>query len=138
MRFATCSGRSDRLPRDDWFVFLGAGEIGIGASAPAMGRAAEELADRLWITSDNPRWENPIDIISEIIGGLKRPYYAAVEPDRARAIQWAIEEARPGDTVLICGKGHETCQERSGVRIEFRDQMVAAAAMRFRAPPHKS
>src|SRR5206468_9086836 len=75
---------------------------------PLMGMAAAELSDFVVLTSDNPRSEDPLAIMNDVLVGLGRfdtPYVA--EPDRAKAIQIAIEHAQPGDVVLLAGKGHE-------------------------------
>jgi UDP-N-acetylmuramoyl-L-alanyl-D-glutamate--2,6-diaminopimelate ligase len=98
---------------------------------PEMGRLAGILADRVLVTSDNPRAEDPAAIASEIVHGIRetgnRRY--AVELDRARAIASAISMARRGDVVLLAGKGHETYQECAGVRQPFSDAEHAARAL---------
>ncbi len=95
---------------------------------PLMGALATRLADRVVITSDNPRCEDPLSIIDDIRKGARGD--AVVEPDRKRAIARALGEARRGDVVLIAGKGHETYQEVRGVRHAFRDAVVARAALK--------
>jgi UDP-N-acetylmuramoyl-L-alanyl-D-glutamate--2,6-diaminopimelate ligase len=101
---------------------------------PEMGRVAARLADRVIVTSDNPRGEDPEAIASDIVHGVRetgnRRY--AVELDRAVAIATAIGEAKAGDVVLLAGKGHETYQERSGVRAAFIDAEHAARALAAR------
>ncbi len=94
---------------------------------PLMGRIAEDLADVVIITSDNPRSEEPGVIIDEILSGVERrsPSALIVEPDRQRAIQTAVNLAKEGDTVLIAGKGHESGQEIKGVTTPFSDTEVA-------------
>ena len=94
---------------------------------PLMGRAAVTLADRVIVTSDNPRSEDPLAIIEEILGGALG---ADVEPDRAAAIGLAIELADEGDVVLIAGKGHEQGQELADRKIPFDDREVAREALR--------
>ena len=74
-----------------------------------MGATAAKLADRLYVTSDNPRGENPQAIVDEIVAGIGSRGHV-VEFDRRRAIERAVAEARPGDAVLVAGKGHETYQ----------------------------
>ncbi len=96
---------------------------------PQMGAIAEELADRLLISDDNPRGEDGDAIVAEIRAGLARPAQALVERDRAAAISLAIGQARPGDVVLIAGKGHETEQEVGGYRQPFDDRAVAARVL---------
>lgn len=99
-----------------------------------MAKVAEDLADRLIVTSDNPRSEEPLAIIDEILAGLSRAGRdaASVEPDRAKAIALAVGEAREGDVVLIAGKGHEHDQIIGDRRIHFDDVEVAADAARRR------
>jgi UDP-N-acetylmuramoyl-L-alanyl-D-glutamate--2,6-diaminopimelate ligase len=92
-----------------------------------MGALATRLADRVVITSDNPRSEAPLKIIADIRQGARGDYL--VEPDRRRAIALALGEARRGDIVLIAGKGHETYQEVAGVRRPFSDVLIARAAL---------
>jgi len=79
------------------------------------------------VTSDNPRSEDPDDIIAQIVPGAERGGGRfVVEPDRRAAIRLALAEARPGDVVVIAGKGHETGQEFAEVTIPFDDRVVAA------------
>jgi UDP-N-acetylmuramoyl-L-alanyl-D-glutamate--2,6-diaminopimelate ligase len=98
------------------------------AKRPLMGRAASELADAVLVTSDNPRSEDPLAIIEEILPGVDGK--AEVEPDRAQAIARALELAREGDVVVIAGKGHEQGQEFSDRTIPFDDREVAREALR--------
>jgi len=100
---------------------------------PRMARTAERLADRVVITSDNPRTEDPEKILDEISTGFERPFQVAVVPERREAISLAILMAKPGDTVLIAGKGHETYQEIRGKRFPFDDRVEARAALVKRA-----
>ena len=90
---------------------------------PLMGGVASSLADHVVVTSDNPRNEPPLDIINEILGGMGGNYL--VEPDRAAAIELAIAEARPGDMVLVAGKGHEDYQQIGDRKLPFSDAEVA-------------
>ena len=92
---------------------------------PLMGREAEKAADLLFVTSDNPRSEDPLAIIAEITAGLEAPQTARVEPDRRRAIALAVAEAREGDVVVILGKGHESGQEFATHTMPFDDREVA-------------
>lgn len=96
---------------------------------PAMGAVATELSDLVFITSDNPRSEDPEDIINEITAGVRAENYLAVT-DRAEAINLAVREAGAGDTVLIAGKGHEDYQDIRGRRIRFSDREIAEDAIR--------
>jgi UDP-N-acetylmuramoyl-L-alanyl-D-glutamate--2,6-diaminopimelate ligase len=93
---------------------------------PQMGRAAETWSDLAVITSDNPRSEDPEAIIEQILVGLDRPERALVEPDRRLAIKKALEAARPGDMVLLLGKGHESGQQFRDRTIPFDDRLVTA------------
>jgi UDP-N-acetylmuramyl-tripeptide synthetase len=94
---------------------------------PLMGEVAAKLADRVIVTSDNPRSEDPAQIIAQIEVGMHKPHLT--ELDRAAAIQRAISEARAGDIVLLAGKGHEDYQEIQGLRTPFSDAAVAMAAL---------
>ncbi|MGZ4380152.1 MAG: UDP-N-acetylmuramoyl-L-alanyl-D-glutamate--2,6-diaminopimelate ligase [Gaiellaceae bacterium] len=94
---------------------------------PLMGRAAVALADHVIVTSDNPRSEEPLAIIEEILAGAPG---AEAEPDRAAAIERAIELAVEGDVVVIAGKGHEQGQELADRKIPFDDREVAREALR--------
>lgn len=98
---------------------------------PLMARAVAGCADRFTITSDNPRMEDPSAIIADIERGLSSDLSCrgATEPDRAKAIASAVREMRPGDTLLIAGKGHEDYQILGGERIHFDDVEVARAAI---------
>jgi UDP-N-acetylmuramoyl-L-alanyl-D-glutamate--2,6-diaminopimelate ligase len=99
---------------------------------PEMGRVAERLADRLVLTNDNPRSEEPARIVDDILAGLARAERATVVEDRAAAIAWAISRAAPEDTVLIAGKGHESYQEANGERIAISDPAIAGGALAAR------
>jgi len=101
------------------------------AKRPKMGRAAGEGSDFVVLTSDNPRSEDPEAILQDVLPGLTETGTRfAVEADRARAIALAVEAARPGDIVLIAGKGHEKQQILRHGSIPFDDAKVAAAAIR--------
>jgi UDP-N-acetylmuramoyl-L-alanyl-D-glutamate--2,6-diaminopimelate ligase len=107
-------------------VVFGCGGNRDVAKRPIMGRVAEEAADLVAVTSDNPRHEEPDRIIGDILGGMaNRPWLA--EADRRRAIVAALAVARPGDIVVIAGKGHETTQEIAGRVVHFDDREIAAA-----------
>jgi UDP-N-acetylmuramoyl-L-alanyl-D-glutamate--2,6-diaminopimelate ligase len=95
---------------------------------PVMGRLARELADVAIVTSDNPRSEEPLAIIEEILAGSGPD--VEVEPDRRAAIARAIEQGEPGDVVVIAGKGHEQGQEFRDGKIPFDDREVAREALR--------
>ena len=104
-----------------WVVF-GAGGDRDRAKRPLMGEASERLADMVVVTSDNPRSEDPMSIIDGILAGMRDRSRAVVEPDRRKAIRFALGAAEAGDTVLVCGKGHETTQEIAGVKYHFNDR----------------
>jgi UDP-N-acetylmuramoyl-L-alanyl-D-glutamate--2,6-diaminopimelate ligase len=108
-----CGGDRDRLKR------------------PRMASVAERWADRIVVTSDNPRSERPADIIEEILTGFSEGARGKVlvQSDRRRAIHEAIAQAGPGDVVLLAGKGHEAYQDFGDHRIHFDDAEVAAEAM---------
>jgi len=97
-----------------------------------MGAVAEHLADRVLVTDDNPRTENGEQIVRHILDGMRRPAEAAVERDRATAIRRLVHEARPGDIVLVAGKGHETTQTVGERVLPFidREQVEQALASR--------
>jgi len=96
---------------------------------PQMGRAAELLADDIFVTSDNPRDEPAGKIIEDVIAGLELPGKATVEPDRGAAIRQAIANCTAGDVVLVAGKGHETWQVIGDQRIPFSDEETIRAAL---------
>jgi UDP-N-acetylmuramoyl-L-alanyl-D-glutamate--2,6-diaminopimelate ligase len=93
---------------------------------PLMGRAAAEGSDVAWVTSDNPRSEDPRSIADAIVAGAPAAALR-IELDRRAAIGAALAEARPGDAVLIAGKGHETTQTFADRTVPFDDREVARA-----------
>jgi UDP-N-acetylmuramoyl-L-alanyl-D-glutamate--2,6-diaminopimelate ligase len=105
---------------------------------PAMGRIAATLADVAIVTSDNPRSEDPVEIIHDVVAGTNGE--VEVEPDRRTAIARALELANPGDVVVIAGKGHEQGQELRGITLPFDDREVARELLRARrsSPPRHS
>ena len=110
-------------------VVFGCGGDRDRTKRPIMGEIAARLADRAWITSDNPRSERPQAILDEIVVGVTRVAGAAqryvTEADRRLAIDGALGWARPGDTVVIAGKGHETYQIVGAETLPFDDRAVA-------------
>ena len=110
-----------------WVLFGCGGDRDRGKRAE-MGEVACRFADRVVITSDNPRSEAPASIIEDILEGCG-DCAPLVEVDRAAAIAFAVSQAHAGDTVLIAGKGHETYQEVAGVRSPFSDADCAAAQL---------
>ena len=155
----TVSGRMDKLPGDSdisvvidyahtpdalekaltalrqhtagelWCVFGCGGDRDRG-KRPQMGAAAQQLADHVVVTSDNPRSEKPGTIIDEIIAALDKPFL--IEEDRARAIAAVIANAKAGDTVLLAGKGHEQYQLVGEKRLPFSDYHQARLALAAR------
>jgi UDP-N-acetylmuramoyl-L-alanyl-D-glutamate--2,6-diaminopimelate ligase len=117
-----------------WVVFGCGGDRDTG-KRPEMGAIAFKYADRVVITSDNPRTESPNQIISQIVQGVKGQ--CIIESDRRAAITKAILEAKPGDVVLIAGKGHENYQILGGDRIAFSDQTEARSALHQRSALQK-
>lgn len=111
-----------------WCVF-GCGGDRDPTKRPLMAAVAEREADRVVVTSDNPRSEKPDAIIAQVVQGLKRPGAAQVEPDRARAIAQSVATAAGEDVILLAGKGHEDYQEIAGVKHPFSDQAHATAAL---------
>ncbi|MFP4353920.1 MAG: UDP-N-acetylmuramoyl-L-alanyl-D-glutamate--2,6-diaminopimelate ligase [Phycisphaerae bacterium] len=116
-------------------VVFGCGGDRDRSKRPRMAKVAQDLADVVVVTTDNPRSERPGEIIQEILEGfdhqqLDRVY---VEADRGLAIDWAIGEALDGDVVLIAGKGHETYQIIGSERLDFDDAAVAAEALQRRS-----
>jgi UDP-N-acetylmuramoyl-L-alanyl-D-glutamate--2,6-diaminopimelate ligase len=111
-------------------VVFGAGGDRDPAKRPLMGAAAARRADRVLLTSDNPRSEDPMLIIDAVASGISGA--AQREPDRRRAIEAAVLEAAAEDVVLIAGKGHESTQEIQGKRLPFSDQAVARSALAMR------
>ncbi len=110
-------------------VFGCGGDRDVG-KRPQMGAIAERLADRVMLTSDNPRGENPQTIIAAIAAGMTCT--PAIEVDRARAITDVVRAADSRDVVLIAGKGHESYQEIAGVRVAFSDLDCGKSTLKLR------
>jgi UDP-N-acetylmuramoyl-L-alanyl-D-glutamate--2,6-diaminopimelate ligase len=113
------------LVRGRLFVVFGCGGDRDRGKRPKMGKVAGELADRVVLTSDNPRSENPISILSDIQTGIQEKSKYLVEPDRRAAIKLAMSMATKDDAVLIAGKGHETYQIFRDRTLTFDDRLVA-------------
>jgi UDP-N-acetylmuramoyl-L-alanyl-D-glutamate--2,6-diaminopimelate ligase len=110
-----CGGEKDRTKR------------------PVMGEVAGRLSDLTILSSDNPKTEDPLKIISDIVVGLQKTHGKyMIEPDREKAIGLAIDEARAGDILLLAGKGHENYQILADRRLEFDDREMARRALRER------
>ena len=126
-----------RLTEGRLIAVFGAGGDRDKAKRPLMGRAGGVLADLAVVTSDNPRSEDPEAIVAEVAAGAREgEAELLVEVDRHAAIALALGRARPGDTVVIAGKGHEQGQEFEGGRkIPFDDREVARAELRKLGSP---
>jgi UDP-N-acetylmuramoyl-L-alanyl-D-glutamate--2,6-diaminopimelate ligase len=117
------------LPHKRILVVFGAGGDRDRAKRPRMGRAVEQGADLAWVTSDNPRTEDPLNIIEEILSGVSSRRNLHVQPDRQSAIAEALQAAGPGDLVLIAGKGHERTQRFKDTVIPFDDREAVRKAL---------
>ncbi|MBD9535453.1 UDP-N-acetylmuramoyl-L-alanyl-D-glutamate--2,6-diaminopimelate ligase [Stenotrophomonas sp. STM01] len=113
-------------------VFGCGGERDTG-KRPQMAAIAEELADVVFVTDDNPRGEDGDVIVADIMAGFADPSRVNVQRDRARAIGAAVAQAGPGDIVLVAGKGHEPYQEIAGIKHPFDDTDVASRALQARS-----
>ncbi|KIH98653.1 UDP-N-acetylmuramoylalanyl-D-glutamate--2,6-diaminopimelate ligase [Streptomonospora alba] len=118
-------------------MVLGCGGDRDRAKRPLMGEAAARLADTLVITDDNPRTEDPVEIVGAMLDGVAKVprdqrARVTVEPDRAEAIELAVRRAGPGDVVVVAGKGHETGQYVAGEVLPFDDHDVLLSALRRR------
>ncbi len=111
-------------------VVFGAGGDRDPGKRPHMGAAAAELADVVVLTTDNPRSEDPAAIMAAVERGMDHPTDLRIEPDRAAAIALAVADARPGDVVLVAGKGHEATQIVGDVVTPFDDREVLREALR--------
>jgi UDP-N-acetylmuramoyl-L-alanyl-D-glutamate--2,6-diaminopimelate ligase len=113
-----------RKGEEQLITVVGAGGNRDKTKRPIMARVCVEHSDRVIITSDNPRNENPNDIINDMLAGVEAAYRKKVLTitDRAEAIRTATLLAKPGDIILVAGKGHETYQEIKGVKHHFDDR----------------
>ena len=109
-------------------VVFGAGGDRDRQKRPLMGKVARDLADVVIVTSDNPRSEDPLAIIQDVLQGTGID--VEIDPDRRSAIGRAVELAQPGDIVVIAGKGHEQGQEIAGEKLPFDDRIVVGEALR--------
>jgi UDP-N-acetylmuramyl tripeptide synthase len=120
-----------RLSKGKVITLFGCGGDRDRTKRPIMGMAAAELSDYVVLTSDNPRSEDPLSIMNDAMVGLRRfdtPH--AAEPDRGKAIQLAIQQAQPGDVVLLAGKGHETYQVLKDRTVHSDDRETAREVLR--------
>lgn len=126
-----CIEEARVITRNRVITVFGCGGDRDRTKRPLMGGVATELSDLVVITSDNPRTESPMEIIEDILKGVKKNNYK-VQPAREEAIREAISMAGAGDTVVIAGKGHENYQEINGVRHHFSDKEIAREAINSR------
>ncbi len=113
-------------------VVFGCGGDRDRAKRPLMGAIASQMSDIAYLTSDNPRSEDPEAIARDVLAGITDGPRPVVELDRRRAIRLAFREARPGDVVVIAGKGHESGQTANGVTVPFDDRVVAREELEAR------
>ncbi|XWW59153.1 UDP-N-acetylmuramoyl-L-alanyl-D-glutamate--2,6-diaminopimelate ligase [Psychrobacter sp. HD31] len=113
-----------------WAVFGCGGDRDKG-KRPLMAQAGLAKADKVILTADNPRSEDPIDILQDMQAGMTDEQYARIhiEPNRQTAIEYAVNQAQDNDIVVIAGKGHETYQEINGVRYDFDDRVILKEAL---------
>lgn len=116
-----------RAQQGQLYCVFGCGGDRDRGKRPLMGEAVSRYADHAIVTSDNPRSEEPAAIVAEILPGLSIPH--DIDTDRKAAIRMAVARARPGDVVLIAGKGHEPYQEIAGRRLPFSDLDEARGAL---------
>lgn len=117
-----------------WCVF-GCGGNRDSGKRPQMGAIAEQFADAVVVTDDNPRYELAADIVNEIVSGMTAAHRAQVIHDRGQAIDFAIRNAKEGDVILVAGKGHEDYQEVAGTRRPFSDRHYVAALLGLQELP---
>ena len=121
------------VTRGRLMVLFGCGGDRDHGKRPIMGRIASELADLVIVTSDNPRTEDPMAIIRDILQGIKKKNtMVQVIPDREQAIAWAIDKARPGDVILLAGKGHEDYQVVGKEKHHMDEREIVAAVLAAR------
>ncbi|MGI9033115.1 MAG: UDP-N-acetylmuramoyl-L-alanyl-D-glutamate--2,6-diaminopimelate ligase [Acidimicrobiales bacterium] len=118
-------------------VVFGCGGDRDRAKRPVMGEVASRLADVAILTSDNPRSEDPAEIITQVRAGVTRPEVLVVEPDRRKAIATALSSARAGDIVVVAGKGHEATQVWGDTVVPFDDAAVIRAELERGAGPER-
>ena len=122
------------ITKDRIIVVFGCGGDRDATKRPIMGRFAAQYGDRIFVTSDNPRTEDPVKIVTDVAAGVKEALREGtsyqVIVDRSEAIHEAIKEAQAGDVVIIAGKGHETYQILKDKTIHFDDREVARQALR--------
>ncbi|WP_274008168.1 UDP-N-acetylmuramoyl-L-alanyl-D-glutamate--2,6-diaminopimelate ligase [Vibrio parahaemolyticus] len=107
-----------------WAIFGCGGDRDAG-KRPMMAEIAERLGDKVVLTDDNPRSEDPVLIVKDMLAGLSQPAEAIVQHDRFKALSYALENAAPQDIILLAGKGHEDYQIRNGETIHYSDRESA-------------
>ncbi len=117
------------LSKNRLIAVFGAGGNRDKTKRSLMGKVAEGLADLVILTSDNPRFEEPMDIIEDILKGIENRSKVLIEEDRKKAIELAISIAKKGDVIVVAGKGHEDYQEIKGVKYPFKDSEVVKEAL---------
>ena len=130
---AVCQSIREHFSGDMWCVF-GCGGDRDRSKRPLMAKVAEKYADKIIVTTDNPRHENPQDIINEVMGGFESTADVEAILDRRQAIDIAISNKKINDVVLLAGKGHETSQIVGDVHIAFDDRRVAREFLSYRNP----
>jgi len=128
---AVCQSMREHFSGEMWCVF-GCGGDRDRSKRPLMAKVAERFADRIIVTTDNPRHEDPQAIIDEVMSGFSSLEKVGQILDRRQAIDIAISNAQPGDVVLLAGKGHETSQIVGDVHIAFDDRRVAREFLALR------
>lgn len=114
----------NKIDKNNLWVVFGCGGDRDKSKRPIMGKIAEEYATQIVITSDNPRSEDPNVIIRDIVAGILKKKNIVIEPDRKKAITYAIENSDQNDIILVAGKGHETYQEIQGIKHSFDDRKI--------------
>jgi UDP-N-acetylmuramoyl-L-alanyl-D-glutamate--2,6-diaminopimelate ligase len=107
-----------------WAIFGCGGDRDKG-KRPMMAETAEQFADKIIISDDNPRSEDPAEIVKDMLVGLKNPQAAYVEHDRYQAVKFALEQAGNNDIILLAGKGHEDYQVLKDKTVHYSDRESA-------------
>ncbi|MEM7175259.1 MAG: UDP-N-acetylmuramoyl-L-alanyl-D-glutamate--2,6-diaminopimelate ligase [Chlamydiota bacterium] len=128
-------GHLKKLCQEKLLVVFGAGGDRDRGKRAAMGRAVATYADTLFVTSDNPRSEDPKQIIADICSGVVSTKQVIAEPDRRLALRAAIQHACPGDIVLIAGRGHEPMQKVGKTSLPFDDREIMREELSQLKPP---
>jgi UDP-N-acetylmuramoyl-L-alanyl-D-glutamate--2,6-diaminopimelate ligase len=132
--FNACKTLKEARPQGSLIVIFGCGGDRDRTKRPLMAQSAEAVADRVVITSDNPRGENPESIIADILRGIKKSENVTTITDRGTAIDQTISKLKPGDTLLIAGKGHEPYQVIGTSVLNFDDRDRARKAISLYFP----